>query len=166
MVQLAGVNLPSCTSADPPVVLLHGSFSTMAANFTTLVPALRGSGRCVYGLNYGRQGIDAVTGSARAAARLVRTVLRVTGAERVDVVGYSQGGLVLRTALRLDGLAPDVRVAVLIAVLPRNHVTAGRSGPVRRVPGLRRPGSRIAAAAPPGCRRRPGWCGALRGGVH
>ncbi len=37
------------------------------------------------------------------------------------MVGYSQGGLVLRTALRLDGLAPDVATAVLIA--PSFHGT-------------------------------------------
>ena len=42
-------------------------------------------------------------------------VLTATGAEQVDVVGFSQGGLVLRTALRLDGLAAKVAVAVLIA---------------------------------------------------
>ena len=118
---LAGVNDPACRSADPPVVLLHGSFSTLSRNFSALVPALRADGRCVYGLNYGNGGIDAVTDSARSAARLVTTVLTLTGANQVDVVGYSQGGLVLRTALRLDGLAPKVRVAVLIA--PSFHGT-------------------------------------------
>ncbi len=103
------------------MVLLHGSFSTVASNFSTLVPALRESGRCVYGLNYGRRGVDGVAGSARAAARLIGTVLALTGAPRADVVGYSQGGLVLRAALRLDGQAARVRVAVLLA--PSFHGT-------------------------------------------
>jgi triacylglycerol lipase len=120
-VRLPGVNDPSCRSDDPPVVLLHGSFSTLATNFGVLVPALRADGRCVYGLNYGDGGIGPVADSARAAARLVATVRARTGAPQVDVVGFSQGGLVLRTALRLDGLAPLVRVAVLIA--PSFHGT-------------------------------------------
>jgi triacylglycerol lipase len=120
-VTLAGVNDPDCHSADPPVVLLHGSFSTLSANFSALVPALRDDGRCVYGLNYGNGGIDPVTDSAKAVARLVTTVLALTRAGQADVVGYSQGGLVLRTALRFDGLAPKVRVAVLIA--PSFHGT-------------------------------------------
>lgn len=102
-------------------MLLHGSFSTIATNFSTLVPALRTAGWCVYGLNYGHDGVDAVTDSAVAAAKLVDAVRRMTGAERVDVVGYSQGGLVLRAALRLDHLASAVGVAVLIA--PSFHGT-------------------------------------------
>lgn len=103
------------------MVLLHGSFSTVAANFAALVPALRQSGRCAYGLDYGHGGTDAVTNSARAVTTFIATVRAATGADQVDVVGYSQGGLVLRTALRLDGLAPQVRVAVLIA--PSFHGT-------------------------------------------
>ena len=51
----------------------------------------------------------------------IDTVLAVTGADQVDVVAYSQGGLVLRTALRQDGLAGKVAVAVLIA--PSFHGT-------------------------------------------
>ncbi len=115
------MNDPACRSADPPVVLLHGSFSTVAVNFSALAPALRTAGRCVYGLDYGNEGIGAVTDSARAVANFVRGVLAVTGAMRVDAIGYSQGGLVLRAALRLDGLADLVRVAVLIA--PSFHGT-------------------------------------------
>ena len=118
---LAGVNDATCRSADPPVVLLHGTFSTVATNFSAMVPALRRAGRCVYGIDYGHGGIDPVTDSALAVTRFIGAVRAATGARTVDVVGYSQGGLVLRAALRLDGLAPDVRVAVLIA--PSFHGT-------------------------------------------
>jgi len=109
------------------VVLLHGSFSTLAANFAALVPALRASGRCVYGLEYGHGGVDAVRDSAVAVTTFVATVRDITGADRVDVVGYSQGGLVLRAAMRLDGLAAAVRVAVFIA--PSFH---GTTSPLAR----------------------------------
>ena len=114
-VDLGGVNVPGCRSAHRPVVLLHGSFSTVGSNFSALVPVLRAGGRCVYGLNYGDGGIAAVTTSAAQAAALVAGVLADTGASAVDVIAYSQGGLVLRTALRLNGLADRVATAVLIA---------------------------------------------------
>lgn len=114
-VGVAGVNLADCASPYRPVVLLHGSFSTVASNFSALVPALVRSGRCVYGFDYGNGGIAAVTTSAAQLADLVGVVRQRTGASRIDVIGYSQGGLVLRTGLRLDGLADQVATAVLLA---------------------------------------------------
>jgi len=120
-VGLAGVNDPDCTSDARPVVLLHGTFSTVASNFGELVPALVASGRCVYGMDYGLGGTRPVADSARSVSLFIDTVLAATGADQVDVVGYSQGGLVLRTALRQDGMAGKVAVAVLIA--PSFHGT-------------------------------------------
>lgn len=114
-VHVPGVNDPACRSAERPVVLLPGTFSTVQSNFTALAAALQAGGRCVYGLNYGLAGVAPVRASATAAAGFVQDVRAATGADQVDVVGFSQGGLVLRTALRLDGLAPAVATAVLIA---------------------------------------------------
>ena len=88
------------------MVLLHGSFSTVGSNFSALVPALLAGGRCVYGVNYGNGGIAAVTSSAGQAAQLVTAVLLDTGATAVDVIAYSQGGLVLRTAPPVSRAAP------------------------------------------------------------
>jgi len=110
-----GVNDPSCTSADRPVVLLHGTFSSVKADFTALVPALLATDRCVYGINYGNGGIASVRQSAADVTAFIDQVLAETGASQVDVIGFSQGGLVLRTGLRLTGLAPKVAVAVLVA---------------------------------------------------
>lgn len=120
-VHLAGVNDASCRSADPPVVLLPGTFSTVAGSFGRLATALTAAGRCVYGSNYGLGGLAPVRDSASTVAGVVDDVLAATGADRVDVVAYSQGGLVLRTALRQDGLADRVGTAVLIA--PTFHGT-------------------------------------------
>jgi triacylglycerol lipase len=103
------------------VVLLHGTFSTVASNFGALVPALQAAGRCVYGIDYGVGGTRPVTDSARSVGAFVDSVLAATGADEVDVVGFSQGGLVLRTALRQDGMAAKVAVAALIA--PSFHGT-------------------------------------------
>jgi triacylglycerol lipase len=103
------------------VVLLHGTFSTVAGNFTPLASALRADGRCVFGINYGLAGIGPVRDSAATVAGFVDDVLDATGAEQVDVVAFSQGALVLRTALRLNGLADRVGTAVMIA--PTFHGT-------------------------------------------
>lgn len=118
---ISGVNEPDCRSSHRPVVLLHGTLGSVAASYGPLVTGLRADDRCVYGLDYGSQGVGPVADSARAFAQLVEAVRRRTGAPTVDVIGYSQGGLVLRTALRFDGLADRVRVAVLLA--PSFHGT-------------------------------------------
>jgi triacylglycerol lipase len=120
-VHLSGVNDPSCHSPARPVVLVHGTFSSVAGNFTPLAGALQADGRCVYGMNYGLAGLAPVRDSATTVAGFVDSVREVTGADEVDVVAFSQGGLVLRTALRLDGLAGKVGTAVLIA--PTFHGT-------------------------------------------
>ncbi len=128
VVGLSGVNDPSCHSDDPPVLLLHGTLARTADNFAGLAPIVRASGRCLYAVDYGNGGIGPVATSAQQFAGLVRTVRSLTGAATVDVIAYSQGGLVLRTALREDGLADQVGVAVLLA--PAFHGTTSLAGSV------------------------------------
>ena len=70
-VHLPGVNDPNCTSADRPVVLLPGTFSTVAGNFGALAAALQADGRCVYGLNYGLAGVAPVRDPAVGTAVLI-----------------------------------------------------------------------------------------------
>jgi triacylglycerol lipase len=112
---LPGVNDPSCSSEHRPVVLLHGTFSTMRSNFAAMASALQAADRCVFGIDYGFGGRRPVRQSAESVTAFVNEVLTTTGADQVDVVAFSQGGLVLRTALRQDGLSDKVAVAVLIA---------------------------------------------------
>ncbi len=97
------------------MVLLHGTLATAQGDFGVLAPALQAAGRCVFTLDYGMGGVRSVRSSARTVTAFIDQVISTTGADQVDVIGYSQGGLVLRTALRLEGLAPRVAVAVLIA---------------------------------------------------
>jgi triacylglycerol lipase len=116
--------VPSCRSAKRPVVLLHGSFSTTASNFSALSRALRTSGRCVYALDYGNGGVLSIRSSADQFTAFVATVRTLSGSTEVDVIGYSQGGLVLRTALHFNGLVGQVNTAVLLA--PSWHGTTAR----------------------------------------
>lgn len=107
------------------MVLLHGTFSTPAANFRGLAAALQAAGRCVfaplYGAVLGYGGIGRIEDSASSVTAFVDQVRTVTSTEQVDVVAFSQGALVLRTALQRD-LDPDrVRLAIFLA--PNYHGT-------------------------------------------
>jgi triacylglycerol esterase/lipase EstA (alpha/beta hydrolase family) len=127
-----GANDWSCrpTAKRPrPVVLVHGTFANMTVNFNALSPLLVNHGFCVFALNYGATaatagrvyGIAPVADSARQLAAFVARVLATTGAQQVDVVGHSQGGLMPRQYLRFgDGAS---RVHTLVALAPSSHGT-------------------------------------------
>lgn len=103
------------SAAHPrPVVLLHGTYSNMYASFANLAAPLRREGYCVYAFNYGDwplglgvfpaiKGLGPVDRSARQVKVFVDRVRQQTGASQVDLVGYSQGGVVARAYLRWQG---------------------------------------------------------------
>ncbi|MDO9352898.1 MAG: alpha/beta fold hydrolase [Solirubrobacteraceae bacterium] len=108
----AGANHWDCkpTASHPrPVVLLHGTYANMFNSFASLSPAIRRQGYCVFALDYGKgllggvNGTKSVRSSSKELATFVDKVLAATGAAQVDLVGYSQGGLVARSYLRFDG---------------------------------------------------------------
>ncbi|MER7535682.1 alpha/beta fold hydrolase [Streptomyces sp. NPDC097704] len=117
------------TPAHPrPVVLVHGTFENRYANWAGLAPKLKEWGYCVFALDYGGSGSSPVmaTGdiptSAGQLAAFVDRVRNATGADRVDLVGHSQGGLMPRYYLRhLGGAA---KTAHLVALSPTNHGTS------------------------------------------
>ncbi|WP_016934813.1 esterase/lipase family protein [Rhodococcus sp. R1101] len=101
----AGSNDFSCVPSEEhprPVVLAHGTDSDAYSDFAALSPLLAASGWCVFALNYGlADGADDYgTGDIRVSAAqfgdFVTEVQGATGAEEVDVVGYSQGATVAR----------------------------------------------------------------------
>lgn len=115
---LPGANDWSCkpAAAHPrPVVLVHGTWADMTTTWSALAPLLKQQGYCVFALNYGKfDGVlngnllDLVGGAdiASSAAQLadfVTRVLHTTGAQQVDLVGHSQGGVVARQYLRFNG---------------------------------------------------------------
>ncbi len=128
-----GANNFSCRpgAAHPrPVVLVHGTFADMSDSWQALSPLLANHGYCVFALNYGAHsgsdavGVYAVGDVAESAAQLssfVDRVLAATGANKVDLVGHSQGGMMPRYYIKhLGGAA---KVHTLVGLAPSNHGT-------------------------------------------
>jgi pimeloyl-ACP methyl ester carboxylesterase len=115
-----------------PVVLLPGTLWTLTNSFAALAPILADQGYCVFGLNYGATQLTAESGGrvyaagdiAASAAQLAAFVTRVraaTGAAQVDIVGWSQGGMMPRYYLGALGGAPYVHR--LVGLASSNHGT-------------------------------------------
>ncbi|MEE2031980.1 esterase/lipase family protein [Rhodococcus chondri] len=94
---------PSAEHPDP-VVLVHGTVLNRQDNWSYLAPLLANEGYCVFALTYGNHPnlswpLNAVGGmlpmeqSAQQLALFVDQVRAATGAEKVDLVGHSQGTL-------------------------------------------------------------------------
>jgi triacylglycerol lipase len=123
------------TAARPdPVLLLHGTFSNAYATWSYLAPALAAAGYCVYALNYGgasdnpSKGTGDIRESAKELGAFADRVLASTEASKVDIVGYSEGGLLARWYLRFGGGADPAdparnKVARLMTLGGTNHGT-------------------------------------------
>ncbi|MFI8932809.1 esterase/lipase family protein [Streptomyces sp. NPDC053474] len=117
------------SAAHPrPVVLVHGTFANSVDNWLVLAPYLVGRGYCVFSLDYGQlplvplvHGLGPVEKSAEQLKAYVDEVLAATGAEEVDLVGHSQGGLMPRHYLKFLGGA--AKVNALVGLAPDNHGT-------------------------------------------
>lgn len=125
-----GANDWSCrpTADKPhPVILLHGTFLNAYVGAAGMAPALRDAGYCVFAPTYGADadpligaapGVNAIGDireSSRQVGAFVERVRAATGAERVDLVGHSQGALVSRHYVTLGGGAEKVRTLVSLA---------------------------------------------------
>ncbi|MDV7100086.1 alpha/beta fold hydrolase [Gordonia amicalis] len=130
-----GTNDPSCklTKERPnPVILLNATATTQWA-YPAGAPYLANRGYCVYTFNYGNitpipsfpiQGLDDIERSAREVSRNVDRIMRQTGAKKVDLVGWSQGGGLL-PHYYVDFLGGDKKVDKVIGIAPGNHGSTG-----------------------------------------
>jgi triacylglycerol lipase len=125
-----GANDWSCrvSAAHPyPVVLVPGTFESMAKNWATMSPYLKQHGYCVFSLNYGTTNGVPATGyierSAKELSAFVNRVLSATRTRQVDLVGHSQGGMMPRQYLKF--LGGTAKVHALIGIAPSNHGTQG-----------------------------------------
>jgi triacylglycerol esterase/lipase EstA (alpha/beta hydrolase family) len=125
-----GANVPCTPSAAHPypVILTEGTFSSMYNSFGAISPDLVDNGYCVYSFNYGQTipftSINATGNIVSSATQLsdeVSKVLAETGASKVDIVGWSQGGMMPRYYIdNLDGAA---KVNMLVGFAPSNYGT-------------------------------------------
>ena len=87
-----------------PVVLVHGLAANQSVNWTTMSPYLYNEGYCVFSLTYGTRdsvdfgvyqpgGLRAMGHSAHQLKKYVNKILEATGAQKVDIVGHSEGSL-------------------------------------------------------------------------
>ncbi|WP_320775353.1 esterase/lipase family protein [Streptomyces sp. CRN 30] len=134
-------DLPLTPEHPRPVVLVHGTFGNRGYTWTSAAPLLRGHGHRVFRLDYGKHlnpvifGLGDIRESARQLGVYVDEVLRRTGAAQVDIVGFSQGGMMPR--YYLNALGGAVKVHNFVGIAPSNHgVTAqGLMNLARQIPG-------------------------------
>jgi len=133
----------ACTPDDDhpvPIVLVHGTFEGQSTSWSFVSPALEQMGFCVFSLNYGDRGRRDIAQSAQELKAFIEEealvdgdggVLDLTGAEKVSIVGHSQGGLMARFYLkRLGGTA---KVDDLIGLSPSNHGTNNQGAPPAQI---------------------------------
>lgn len=78
-----------------PVVLVHGTISSKNV-WQNLTLRLRDDNFVVFCPDYGVHGTQDIPTSAGDVGAYIEQVLSATGAEQVDIVGHSQGGLLAR----------------------------------------------------------------------
>ncbi|MEJ7795061.1 MAG: alpha/beta fold hydrolase [Nocardioides sp.] len=124
-----GANDWSCqpTAARPtPVILVHGTFGDRKHLLERLSQAIKDEGFCVFSLDYGNRGTGDIADSARELKRYTQRVLEATGAERVSMVGHSQGGMMPRYYVKF--LGGTAVVDDLVGMAPSNHGTTISQG--------------------------------------
>ncbi|PND48855.1 MULTISPECIES: alpha/beta fold hydrolase [Rhodococcus] len=138
----AGANNLDCVPSPEhprPVVLVHGTRMDMTSSWAVAAPQLADLGYCVYALNYGGirslvdpglmiWGVGSIEESAKQLGEFVDAVRAHTGADRVDLVGHSQGGPVSRQYLRFESGADPAdparnEVDKLVMLGATNHGT-------------------------------------------
>jgi triacylglycerol lipase len=102
--------------AEVPVLLVPG-YNGTPASLAALAARLRGAGRRVVVVGLPDRG----TGDLRASARVLAAAADRTGAARVDLVGFSAGGVVVRVLLADPARALRARRVVLLGA--PNHGT-------------------------------------------
>jgi pimeloyl-ACP methyl ester carboxylesterase len=126
-----GTNIASCKAGPQhpyPVVLVPATFANMEDDYGALAPTLANAGFCVFTLNYGGQpgafiqSIGPIVPSARQVAAFVDSVRQATGANKVDMLGHSQGGLIAEYYAKILGRAGALHRVVALA--PTTHGTS------------------------------------------
>jgi triacylglycerol lipase len=120
-----------------PVVLVHGTLGNRSTNWQTYGPLLKNNGYCVFALTYGATlpvpfpgafgGLGDIAASAQQLADFVTRVLDATGADKVDIVGHSQGTLMPDYYAKFLGGASKIGSYVSLAPLWHGTSSTGPS---------------------------------------
>lgn len=148
------VNDPSCVptgTVTEPVVLLHGTTDN-SGSWATAIPELQKHGMCVWTFDYGAddvsfpnaipslKAIAPLDQAADEVEQLIDRVLQETGAPKVALVGFSQGGLHTKTFMERAGKRDKVTRVATIGAPFHGTTLAGMSDFLRpivaAVPGL------------------------------
>lgn len=119
---------PASPDRPGPVLLVHG-YGGSVASMQPLADRLTAAGRDVTVVALPDGGLGDLADSAGALADAVQAALDGTGAESVDVVGFSMGGLVARL-WAADGGAGLVRRVVTLGSPHHGTVLADLAGSV------------------------------------
>lgn len=115
-----------------PVLLLHGTGANGPDNYATLGQALLNEGYCVWAPNYGvppgmprfgdtplAGGMATLPQTGAEIAREIDRIRELTGAEKVDLAGMSQGGMVAGYVAKVERPGAVGRVVSMGAPWPR-----------------------------------------------
>jgi triacylglycerol lipase len=112
--------LAALAAEKKPVIIVAGTLQP-AATYDRLAARLRTDGYQVYIYELPNLGRGDIVNSANGLAAFADQVRLNTGADKVDLVAHSQGGLVARQYVKFDGGADHVRN--LIGLGSPNHGT-------------------------------------------
>lgn len=124
-----------------PVILAHGTDASAYTDWSVIAPQLVDQGYCVFALNYGGKpgagtyGTEDIALSGYQIAQFVDDVRTATGAQKVDLVGFSQGANVTRYYIDKLGGAPKVDHWVGLASPTYGGVMYGLIPLAQQIPG-------------------------------
>lgn len=114
-----------------PVVLIHGTCDSKGI-WQVLAEMLRAAGWATFAPDYGTRATGPLQESARQLDAYINAVRTVTGAEKVILVGHSQGGLLARYWMRMHDGADYVRHVVCISAPNHGTTQGGIASPLFR----------------------------------
>jgi pimeloyl-ACP methyl ester carboxylesterase len=113
------------SDADP--VVLIGGFANSTLGWQEWRRSLEQDGFQVFVFDPPTYGLGDMEQSARDVAAFIEEVRRRTGRRKVDVVGFSEGGILLRMAVARHGQADGIDRLISLAT-PHGGVSAGSLG--------------------------------------
>ncbi|KAJ9193921.1 hypothetical protein DTO166G4_5853 [Paecilomyces variotii] len=120
----------SCRSTEypNPVVLLHGLGATYYEDLNYLEAWLQIQGHCTFSITYGAYdgfpfvgGLKPINESAQEIASFIQEVQTKTGADKINLVGHSEGAFQSLYVPKFTGVSPIIDK--IVAIAPPTHGT-------------------------------------------